>query len=316
MRYIFRADASIVNGVGHVMRLFPIAEELISRGCEVVFIGALDSVTWLKLQIQGLGFSGIHSEESDFKPNPITDVLILDTYTKDLSDRFILKGNWAKVVAVLDQYSPLYDADYVFSPDLNEKSLGYPKSKEFTGPRYIPLRKAINKSTRHFHAESELRIVCVGGGTDPTKFVDKVAKVLGEIKVDFQATLFTNDSTPIIDDVRFSNVRLGAELDFYAERADLIFTTASTSSLEFVAREVPIGIGCAVENQRYFYEKLVGMGAASPIGSFTDGEWHFDHDVIRKLVSSQDSRDLIKSNCKDLIDLSGAIRIANLIIEG
>ena len=39
MRYVLRADASESIGAGHVMRSSAIAEELIARGENVVFVG-------------------------------------------------------------------------------------------------------------------------------------------------------------------------------------------------------------------------------------------------------------------------------------
>jgi spore coat polysaccharide biosynthesis predicted glycosyltransferase SpsG len=314
MRYVFRADATKSSGVGHVMRLFPIAEELISRGYEVLFIGALSSVPWIRVQVHGLGFSKIYSQESDFNSNSRSDVLILDSYSKDVLDKFIVKKNWKKVFVISDQNTPMYDADYRIYPDLEVKSLNYSFDREFSGPMYIPLRKSITKSERHFDNSSKLKIVCVGGGTDPTGFVKNIACVLRGFELDFQATLFSSELVFNQDDYRFTVINLGNQLDFFAESADLIFTTASTSSLEFVARELPMGIGCAIENQKYYYEKLAAIGAAIPIGSYVDGAWYLDATAMSELVSSSKLRGDLKSKCKDLIDLSGTDRIVNLIL--
>ena len=62
MRYVLRADASQTIGAGHVMRSSAIAEELIARGKEVLFIGKISNLPWVENRISGLGFTEIHSE--------------------------------------------------------------------------------------------------------------------------------------------------------------------------------------------------------------------------------------------------------------
>ena len=47
MRYVLRADASQSMGSGHVMRSSAIAEELIARGEDVVFVGQISEIPWL-----------------------------------------------------------------------------------------------------------------------------------------------------------------------------------------------------------------------------------------------------------------------------
>ena len=44
MRYVLRADASKILGAGHVMRSSAIAEELITQGAEVVFVGEISDL--------------------------------------------------------------------------------------------------------------------------------------------------------------------------------------------------------------------------------------------------------------------------------
>ena len=56
MRFVFRADASIEIGAGHVMRSSAIAEEAISQGIECVFVGSILDMDWLTDRIRGLGF--------------------------------------------------------------------------------------------------------------------------------------------------------------------------------------------------------------------------------------------------------------------
>ena len=89
MRYVFRADASQSIGSGHVMRSSAIAEELIARGEIVIFVGQISNVPWLAQRINNLGFSQILSSPESFMSNPITYVLILDSYIVTVEEIFI-----------------------------------------------------------------------------------------------------------------------------------------------------------------------------------------------------------------------------------
>ena len=89
MRYVLRADASQSIGAGHVMRSSAIAEELIARGDDVVFVGQISGLPWVEERIGTLGFTQIHNNPGDFNSNPNSDVLLLDSYEIPVSDDFI-----------------------------------------------------------------------------------------------------------------------------------------------------------------------------------------------------------------------------------
>jgi spore coat polysaccharide biosynthesis predicted glycosyltransferase SpsG len=90
MRFVFRADASLAIGSGHVMRSSAIAEEVIARGIPTVFVGSISKLPWVSERIQGLGFIDILDGPNDFKSDSIQDILILDSYEMRINDSFIL----------------------------------------------------------------------------------------------------------------------------------------------------------------------------------------------------------------------------------
>ena len=48
MRFIFRVDAPIEFGAGHIMRNLGVVEELIDRGFEVYIIGDFNILEWIE----------------------------------------------------------------------------------------------------------------------------------------------------------------------------------------------------------------------------------------------------------------------------
>jgi spore coat polysaccharide biosynthesis predicted glycosyltransferase SpsG len=297
------------------MRLSALAEELIARAEEVVFVGRIDGVNWLEDRIYNLGFSQVVLNEKDFTPDPENDVLIFDTYEKDVFDNFIQRSNWKKIVLVADASTPIYDADLVFNPNIIEEFLDFPSSIFYSGPLYIPFRKSISKINRSITLKSKLKILVVGGGTDPFNFVGSVAHILSKSKVDFEAVLLTENHAFDYLDSRFEITQIGSKFDSFASLSDLVFTTAGSTSLEFVARETATGVGCAVDNQENYFQNLVRSSVAIPIGRFTSGTWKLDKVSINRLVTDKELRDGLRMKCKNFIDCEGATRMVDLILQ-
>lgn len=315
MRYLLWANASQSIGSGHVMRSSAIAEELISRGEEVFFIGEFTDVPWLALRINGLGFSQILRSQNSFISDPKTDVLILDSYIVPINDEFIQQRNWKGVVAIVDKFTPGYNANLKIHPGLSDDWMPAINSKVLAGPRYIPFRKSITKNRSFTTEKVALEILITGGGTDSVNFVGAVCQALKNIQGNFHAHVFTSNNSLAQLDSRFTTVPIGPELDSHAASAELVFTTASTTSLEFIAREVAVGIGCAADNQEEYYETLSSAGVASPIGRFIGGIWEINQSKITELVHSKELRASLQQKCAGLIDLEGAPRIVDEILK-
>jgi spore coat polysaccharide biosynthesis predicted glycosyltransferase SpsG len=313
MRYVLRADASSSVGAGHVMRSSAIAEELISRGKEVVFVGQTNELSWLSSRILSLGFAGINTNSNDFKSDPKNDVLILDSYLIPINDSFIQREKWVAVVTIIDEHTPQYDADLSIHPGFtNEKKLRGGK-KLISGPEYIPFRKNIQKVDYMPENLNSVEITVVGGGANTFNFADKICEVLSESNRNFRASIFSDTLDPTKFDSRFAIIASGENLDNYANCANLVYTTASTTSLEFIARELPVGVGCAVENQKDLYQNIISLGFAISIGEYQNDKWHINQENVLHLLDSAPLRESLIKNCYGIIDLFGARRIADEI---
>jgi len=315
MRYVFRADASKAIGSGHVMRSSAIAEELIALGEEVVFVGQIKNLTWVTDRIEAIGFTEIHQIQTNFIPQEDSDVLILDSYTISKDDPFIAPINWFRIVVIADELTPDYRCSLKMHPGLNPDWESDSTTPILAGPRYIPFRKSLVNYKMQTHSDNKvLNIAVVAGGSDPYNLVTEIAKILHAFTHDFKVLLFSNLNTEEIRDSRFRYIEIGPELDELTQNTDLILTTASTSSFEFIARGFCVGVACAVENQQQTYDSLGKLGAAAQIGfRKSSNKWLIDHLEIRNLVESSAYRSEIISNSTGLIDFSGANRIAEAI---
>jgi spore coat polysaccharide biosynthesis predicted glycosyltransferase SpsG len=297
------------------MRSSAIAEELIARGVEVIFVGVFDDIPWLSTRMYELGFSQILTHVEEFNSNPATDILILDSYILPVQEEFIQQRRWKGVVTIVDELTPEYKADLKIYPGLSTKWVQATTTKTLSGPKYIPIRKSIRKNLGNVDESGSVEILIIGGGTDTLNFVGAVSEALTKIQNDFHAHVFAGRNTIHQLDSRFEYLPMGSELDSNASTVDLVFTTASTTSLEFIAREVAVGIGCAVDNQEDYYKTLSLAGVAIPIGRYVEGVWQLNQSRITELVISRDVRRNLRQKCAGLIDLEGSVRIVDEILK-
>lgn len=314
IRYIFRADASSQVGVGHVLRSVGIIEELVRQNYTVYFIGQITDAPWVLKIINSLGFSKILSNESDFEPNSNFDVLILDSYTIQVDSNFIKMDIWRSIVLIFDESTPKYRASLGVHPGIKSEWKLENLSKIVSGPRFIPLRKSIKKIENKFDKDN-LVITVLGGGTDSKNFVPEMAKILTNLPGTFTVNLFTNKPNEIVNDRRFKVFKLGNTLDIVGNKTDLAFSTASSSSLEFIARGCAVGICCATQNQESYYHDLYELGLAEQIGKFINGNWDLNKNIIKLLVTSKKFRTKLRENTVGYLDLDGAKRVVQEIIS-
>lgn len=312
-----RADASESVGSGHVMRISAIAEELITRGEDVIFVGQIVGLPWVKDWITSLGFRELFFEPRDFISDPLNDSLILDSYEISVDDAFLTEDKWLKIVAIVDESTPNYRCSFRIHPGLDSSWVGNSTTPVFSGPRFIPFRSSLSKYPAERNPDScSLKIVVVAGGSDPYGVVPKIANILGGFSDTFNAHLFTNASIDFNLDSRFQCHKIGLHLDELTKNADLVLTTASTSSLEFLARGFCVGVICAIQNQRQYYDSLGQLDLAAKLGvRDAKDHWQFDHEQIQLIVSSKVFRERFKNKGKDLLDFEGSRRIVDLILS-
>ena len=315
MRYVLRADASQSMGAGHVMRSSAIAEELILRGNSVIFVGRISDLPWVEERIASLGFSQVYSNTYDFKSKPKSDVLILDSYDIEVEDPFVAQQNWCHIVAIVDEMTPHYSCALRVHPGLDSKWTGNSTTPILSGPKYIPIRSSLISVKKSGVEEShKLKIAVIAGGSDPYGLVNEIAKVLATFSEEFIVYLFSNSIANSNLDSRFRYIEMGNRFEELTNEVDLILTTASTSSLEFLACGLCVGIACVVDNQKQNYETLGELGVAAQFGfRNVNNKWELDKEKIHSLISSSELRGDLLAKSKGLIDFDGARRIVDAI---
>lgn len=306
MRFVIRADAYAQSGAGHVMRSSVIAEELISRGFDVIFIGNTDEIPWLNEYLDGMGFSQVLSASSKFASNPNSDVLILDSYEIDPSMAFIQPINWSKVVVLVDDQTPLFIGNIYVHPGTEthwKPPINSQKSVFLSGKEYFLIRKSLRNLQMERKPRKNLKpqILISGGGSDPFKFSEEIYKILRTSQNDFDAKILGPEF--IIEDAgnRFQFIEMGMKYESVLLETDIVFTTSGTSSWEFLYLGLTSGIACAIPNQAANYNFQVNSSYATGIGERDSlGIWKLDPKVILDLLSASRINSYINSRQSQL----------------
>jgi spore coat polysaccharide biosynthesis predicted glycosyltransferase SpsG len=315
MRLVFRVDASPSTGTGHVMRCSAIIEEAALRGITSVVIGKLGGYKWLAERLKIIGAQ--HLEDSElFQIAKGEDILVIDSYDLPVTDDFIQPQNWKSVVSIADGVTPDYLAALVIHPGIDTYLKKENSGIILAGAKFIPFRKSIRKPLGA-KGTTVRKVVIFAGGADSFNFALAMAQELREIQ-EFETAVFisTFDSEIASLDSRFRVQNFGSALDTELDGADLVFTSASTSSLEIIAREIPLGVCFTVNNQIPYFQALTDKGLALGIGYFSPAEkWKIDRVAIESLFSDSSLRDKLSNNSSHFLDLMGSQRIVNEILS-
>lgn len=297
-----------------MMRSSAIAEEAINLGIQCIFIGEIAGISWLDDRIRNLGFHKVFGVDENFYPSSKSDVLILDSYCIPADDEFLEINNWLAVINIFDSSTPSYKSQLRIHPGIEKISDSSSYGKTLAGPEYIPIRRNIRK-VRSTAENGKLRITVIGGGTDVYDFVTAIAEMLKKLGVDFLARLVTTSHVELEQDARFEVIEPGQDADSMFCNTDIAFTTAGTTSLEFLSLGCAVGIACAVENQENNYSLLAKLGIAKPIGVYANGAWNLESSEILALVTDGTLRNDLRKNATNFIDSNGAKRIVDAILE-
>jgi spore coat polysaccharide biosynthesis predicted glycosyltransferase SpsG len=302
-------------GTGHVMRCSAIIEEATTRGISCVVIGRLGGLRWLEDRLIGIGAMHYENEES-FQIADSEDILVIDSYEIPVTHEFIQPKNWKAVVSISDDATPDYLASLVIHPGIDEFRNAENAIRVLKGAEFIPFRKSIKKSLRVKNSPFR-KIVIFAGGIDNFGFALNLARYLKEISEFNEAVFFSNSQSEITSlDSRFVVRDFGPLLDVELENTDLVFTTASTSSLEIIAREIPVGICFSVENQISYFEALIKEEVAFGIGNLNPAKnWELDMVAIERLITDSDLRDQLSANSSGFLDLLGSQRLVDEILK-
>ena len=321
MRFVIRADAYRMSGAGHVMRSSVIAEELIDRGHEVYFVGNLDEIPWVGEYISKLGFKTIYKPSDQFVINQRTDTLILDSYEISINDSFIQPKNWRNILVLVDDATPSY-AGNIYIHTGAETSWRKPDSLSssifLVGLEYLLIRKSLRKlkGMDIQNKNQRMQILISAGGSDPFGFSENLVKILSESTSIFHAYVLAPDFELPIEDSRFQLIRLGEKYESLLSVIDLVFTTAGTSSWEYLFLGIPTAVGCAAKNQQTNYQYLVNNSLAIDIGMLDSrNNWNINKSILSDISIYAIYESKLNTSNAENLGLTGYQKVTEILLK-
>jgi UDP-2,4-diacetamido-2,4,6-trideoxy-beta-L-altropyranose hydrolase len=340
MRVVFRTDASLEIGNGHVMRCLTLADALAAHGADCSFVCRELPGNLIQI-VQGQGFPVAvlplnSTDEDDLQtvrviPDHI-DWLVVDHYQLDAKWEMSFKAIAKRILVIDDLANRPHVADVLLDQNLGRKQADYlglvPHSCTFyIGPRHALLRQQfseIRPESLARRAEARVgRLLISMGGADAANTTGAIVEALKSCGVPegCSATVVMGPFAPWrreveqqINSLRWPVTMLVDVRDMarVLAESDLAIGAMGTSAWERCCMGLPtIGVTTA-ENQR---GGAVALQAAGCVVLLADGDDSFS-DLPDKLRQMVDPVRLaaMQLACASLTDGLGAQRLAQEMI--
>lgn len=226
MRVVFRVDASLHIGSGHVMRCLVLAQELKRIGYDVLF-ATREQKAHLNTLINSRGFKIIAlqkpyewstpnhssdyaawlqvSEEQDsldfIQKVKYADLVIVDHYGISATWHETVKSRLNCILTVIDDLVREHRAHIIVDQTLNRQPNSYEKispCKALTGTAYALLNPEFIKQRQHqqHHIQYSHNILITMGGVDKPNATLKVLKTLAKVEQPRPTTVLLSQRAP------------------------------------------------------------------------------------------------------------------------
>ena len=179
--YIFRADASLEIGSGHIMRCLSLAEILLDRGEKVVFLCRSLPESFIELFTQkNIQLIQLYQGEFDLEKDIETTIHALYAYQQDpiymITDHYQLDKQWEssinphieKMIVIDELADRQHQCDIIIDQNIKNRQSIYanlvPENCQIlSGPKYIILHKSFQTVAKKPRKSVKEIFICFGG---------------------------------------------------------------------------------------------------------------------------------------------------------
>ena len=333
MKVLLRADASVTQGTGHVMRVLTLGDELVATGHEVHLATAESNIPWLETLVSSKPFIrhrvSAHSLDAELVDHVAPDWVVVDSYEIPAS----LIGDTrthARVLAIVDGDARGIEADLYLDHNVGAERLTWPQAvaqRLLAGSEFALVRRAIRDVKRvdpwKFLTESP-RVLAVLGGSDPTGMIVDVARALSAATPTLTATLLcapawraeVNDL--VGDKPNFTIIEPTDELPALLAHTDIAISAAGTSSWELCTLAIPSILIEVVDNQTEGLREMTARGLVVGLSPTTLGRDAIAPEIARqvdRLIDDEGARRALSQTCAKDFDGNGAARVVKAMAD-
>lgn len=337
MTLIFRCDATVKIGTGHLMRCFALALAWKTKGGEAVFVTNCRSSGLLK-RLENEGFSIVKIDES--YPHPadwkvLSEVLInfpnswcvVDGYHFD-SDYYRLIREKGNRVLVLDDTAhwDFYEAEAILNQNINADELKYnclPETKLLLGTEYALLRREFwhwQNWQREIPDIAE-KILVTMGGSDVYNQTLKVIKAIEKLNFEnLEVKAVVGASNPHLSELKQLKVNFNLEIISNAENmaelmawADLAISAAGSTCWEMAFMSLPALLIVIADNQIGLGKGVSEAGFAKNLGWFEDVSEELLVENLKEILPDNEKRQQMSQLGRKIVDGNGATRLFKIL---
>src|SRR5258708_17059192 len=338
MNLLFRTDASVAIGTGHVMRCLALAQAWCDTGGHATFAMA-ETTPAAEERLRSEGFEVVRVA---FRVGSVNDAeeterlaheysvswVVVDGYEFGAEYQAGLKSRGLKLLFVDDNgHAGHYSADVVLNQNAHASDALYPSRDASTrlllGPRFAMLRREFT-SWRGWNREIPAvasRVLVTMGGSDPDNVTQRVVEAIlsaGE----FETTVVVGGSNPHWPSLRtFANRSCGAvqlvenasNMPELIANADVAVAGAGTTSWEMCFLGLPALLMVLADNQESVADELGKQGIMVALGRASNVSHRTIAAQLRRLAGSPKVRREMSERGRALVDGRGAERVLSAL---
>ncbi len=317
-KIIFRTDASVDIGIGHVMRCLTLADKLTelgaASGIEIAFASSPETVATIpnfKYPIEDALCGG--------------DILIIDHYELGIEYEQSMRDKFDLIMVIDDIPNRRHECDILLDQTFGRQEAEWrpliPQSAlALTGAPFMLLRQEFESLRARCEPRTKLESIFVSlGGTDPYNVTDLVLEGIRKTRLDIPVTVAMGANAPHLLDVKdkarsMSNVIVMTNARSMAAlmvNADLAIGAGGVTAWERCCLGLPSLVLEIADNQKDVIHRLVLADAAleCPIDD------HAIYEAILLLHNSPEILTQMSFGASAICSGNGAQRVAQMLLD-
>jgi UDP-2,4-diacetamido-2,4,6-trideoxy-beta-L-altropyranose hydrolase len=331
MKVAFRADASLTQGTGHVVRSLTLAREFQKSGHDVCLFGETSNITWLEnlISLSGVAFVKCTKNGLDIERFSADhfDLLVVDSY--EISAQLVSNASREMdVLAIVDGTARGIKAQFFLDHNLSAASFqSDPQCIQLIGPKFALVRDEIRAIRRLSGARvsraTNPSVLVVSGGTDPTRLAVRVSKLLTNVDTEYDITFIASetDAKEISKNVDTNKVKIHSQLsniqDYFA-KADVVISAAGTSVLDLSCIGIPTIYFSVADNQNANLATISNLDIGLTVAQSNDDQTELKRilqEFLIRCAFDNETRERLFQNAQNFVDGKGAQRVVEAIEE-
>ncbi len=341
MNLLFRTEASVTIGTGHVMRCLALAQAYADAGGRAIF--AMTAATpAVEARLRGEGFEVVRvtapvstpadaDESARLARQLSASWIAVDGYEFGDEYQAALKRAGLRVFFVDDHgQAKHYSADLVLNQNAYASASFYPSREAYTklllGPQYALLRREFNawRDWKKETAAVAQNVLVTMGGSDPENFTRSAVEGIGKLGGDdLRVRVLVGGSNPHLAALEQLRTASGASFELLRDAtdmpeqmkwADIAVAAAGSTCLEMCRMGLPALLVDLAENQTPIAKEFARRGTAFYLGNSKSVTPDKVAAEVRRLLVSAEERSAMSRRAQSLVDGFGAERVAREVL--